>query len=98
MATQLRDYRLAPGRLDDFIDVWRRGVRPLRERLGFAVVGAWRVDGEDRFVWLLSRPGSAEEFTAAGPAYYASPERAALDPDPAEWIVENRTSFVTDVD
>ena len=37
------------------------------------------VDGEDRFVWLLEYDG--DDYQAANDAYYASPERRALDPD-----------------
>jgi hypothetical protein len=82
--TQLRIYTIAKGRLDDFVAAWMAGIRPLRERLGFAVT-PW-VDREgSRFIWLLEYRG-AVTFEAADAAYHASPERAALDPDPAQWI------------
>ena len=38
--------------MDSFIDAWRRGVYPLRQKFGFTFVGAWRVDGADEFVWI----------------------------------------------
>jgi hypothetical protein len=87
---QLREYEIADGHLDEFVDAWRRGVKPLRERFGFTVE-AWLVRAESRFVWLLGYGGPGS-FATADEAYYASPERAALDPDPAVWIVEQRTA------
>ena len=41
---QLRDYEIAEGRLDDFLDAWTRGVLPLRRAAGFEVQ-AWIVPG-----------------------------------------------------
>jgi hypothetical protein len=91
--SQLRIYRIAEGRLNDFVERWREEVRPLRERHGFTVDGAWAIPEEGTFVWILSHrgPGTFEE---ADQAYYASAERAALSPDPADLIVENRTAFI----
>ena len=86
---QLRMYRIETGRLGDFVAAWQAGVEPLRRRFGFRSQ-AWTVPGEDLFVWLVTYdgPGSLEEADAA---YYASPARAAVDPDPARWIVSNET-------
>jgi hypothetical protein len=36
MVTELRDYRIADGHLGEFVAAWSSGVRPLRERAGFA--------------------------------------------------------------
>jgi NIPSNAP protein len=83
--TQLRIYDIEPGLLDAFVAAWTTGVVPLRERFGFEVEG-WTVAGVDRFVWLLTYRGEGT-FEEANEAYYASPERAQLDPDPAAWIV-----------
>jgi hypothetical protein len=38
--TQLRIYTIAEGSLDEFVEGWRRGVRPFREGQGFIVDGA----------------------------------------------------------
>ena len=80
---QLRLYRVEPGRMDDWVREWRDHIRPLREAKGFRVVGPW-VGEEDRFVWLIGH----DDFAAADAAYYSSPERAQLDPDPARLLVE----------
>ncbi len=83
---QLRVYRIADGRLDDFVTAWRDGVKPLRERFGFAIDGAWTAPATSEFVWLLRYDGPGS-FSDADAAYYASPERTRLDPDPARYIV-----------
>ena len=92
---QLRDYQIAPGRLDDFVTAWEQGVLPLRRAAGFEVQ-AWTVPGESRFVWLLAYDGP-DSFAAADEAYYAAPARTALDPDPAQWIVDQRTLMLEPV-
>ncbi|HEV8516392.1 MAG TPA: NIPSNAP family protein [Candidatus Limnocylindrales bacterium] len=93
---QLRIYRTEPGRLADFVDGWRRGVAPLRERFGFRVEAAWASLEDDTFAWLVSYEGE-DGFAAADARYYASPERAALSPDPARLLAETRTLFVRPV-
>lgn len=98
MATQLRDYRIRAGELDRFLSEWRTGVAPLRKAQGFEITGAWVVPEEDRFVWLLAHPGGWDEFDEADAAYYASPERAALDPDPARLIAEQHNARLSEVD
>ena len=83
---QLRTYRVVPGELETFVREWREHVRPLRESLGFEVLGPW-VGEDDRFVWIIGH----EDLEAADAAYYASPERAALDPDPARLLADVQT-------
>ena len=78
---QLRMYRVQPGRMDDWVDEFRAHVRPLRESRGFTVLGPW-VGDDELFVWIIGH----EEFDAADAAYYTSPERTALDPDPARLL------------
>ena len=98
MATQLRDYRIRAGELDRFIEEWRTGVAPLRRARGFEIPGAWTIPDEDRFVWLLVHPGDWDAFEAADAAYYASPERASLDPDPARLIEKQRNARIVEVE
>jgi hypothetical protein len=85
MEYQLRRFRIATGKLNEFIDAWKAGVVPLRERFGFQIHGAWSLEESDEFVWVLSYNGP-EGFDAADAAYYASQERRRLSPDPAEHI------------
>jgi hypothetical protein len=85
--SQLRVYRIADGHLDDFVAEWRAGVLPLRERFGFRIE-AWTDAAESTFVWVVRYDGP-ETLEEADREYYASPERAALEPDPARWIVDS---------
>ena len=91
MATQLRDYRIRPGELDRFVEEWLAHLAPLRRDTGFSIPAAWTVPDQGRFVWLLAHDGGWDEFEMADTAYYASPARAAISPDPARLIEEQRT-------
>ncbi|MHB8630938.1 MAG: antibiotic biosynthesis monooxygenase family protein [Candidatus Limnocylindria bacterium] len=93
---QLREYTIKPGQLDRFADAWRSGVRPLREQQGFVIEGAWTIPSEEHFVWIVSYDGP-DGWDAADRAYYGSPERTALDPDPASFILAQRTAFIDQV-
>lgn len=94
MRYQLRDYRVLPGRLDDFVALWKSQVVPLRERMGFTVAGAWCSPETNRFVWVVGYDG---DFEAADAAYYASPERRRVSPDPADLLDQTSAEFVTSV-
>lgn len=96
MASQLREYTIEKGRFGDFLAAWRAGVLPLRLRHGFRIA-AWAVEDESRFVWVVSTDGRQDEFEAQEAAYYASPERKAIDPDPRQWVVDERLTFVDPV-
>lgn len=89
MELLLRIYTIEPGEMAAWVQEWREHILPMRRRLGFTVLGAWVSDEADTFVWLLGYdgPGTIE---AANAAYYESPERAALEPDPARHIAEAR--------
>jgi hypothetical protein len=89
-------YTIEAGSMDAFVDAWQRGVVPLRRTFGFEVDGAWIDREENRFVWLLSSD-DRDGFEAHDAAYYASPERAALDPDPAGLIVASEHRFIEPV-
>jgi hypothetical protein len=91
--TQLRDYTIKPGQLDRFAEVWRTKVRPLREKQGFVVEGAWKIPSEEHFVWIVSYAGPGG-WDAASKSYYDSPERKAMDPDPASFILSQRIAFI----
>jgi len=96
VVSQLRIYRIKEGRMEEWLAGWKRGVLPLRRKLGFRIEGAWEVRGKDTFVWILTYDGP-EGFEARDAAYYASPERKALKPDPAELIEEADTYTMTSV-
>lgn len=94
---QMRIYTIQEGQMDQWLELWRSGVKPIREKVGFRVPQAWVVAQENKFVWLLSYegPGTFAEHDAA---YFASPERKALDPDPATLIIHSEQWFVTPIE
>ena len=96
MTSQLRMYVAKEGHLDAFIDEWRAGVVPLRRKFGFRVDGAWTVPAENEFIWIISYDGP-EGFEARDAAYYASPERRALAPDPGRHLAHIDTRLMTSV-
>ena len=98
MATQLREYRIRAGELDTFVEEWRTQLAPLRRSLGFEIPSAWTVPDEHRFIWLLVHPAGWDAFAEADAAYFASPERASFDPDPARLIQEQRKASLTEVE
>jgi hypothetical protein len=81
---ELRVYTVKPGAMEAWVREWLDAVVPLRRRLGFSIPGAWVVQGEDRFVWLLAYEG--DDYEAANEAYYASAERKAFDPEPTRHL------------
>jgi hypothetical protein len=96
--TELRDYRIQEGALEQFVEEWRRGVVPLRHAHGYRIEAAWTIPEESRFVWLLSLDVEPAEWKARNDAYYADPAREALDPDPARLIESSHQALVQQVD
>jgi hypothetical protein len=85
MECELRRNRIRAGHVDECLRAWVDQVPALRRRFGFELVGAWFIDGSGELVWILGYDGP-DGFEAADARYYASAERAALDPDPAQWF------------
>lgn len=91
----LRDYTIKDGVFDEWLKAWREGVLPIRQQYGFQVQ-AWAVPEDSRFVWVLRYDGPGT-YDDADKAYRTSPERAALDPEPADFIAEMRVTRLTPV-
>lgn len=89
---QLRMYKVAPGRMDDFLAIFPEVV-DARRAVGFDVLGAWMIPEENRFVWIVStdEPGGIEERAKA---YYASAQRRAIEPEPAKLLDEIETKII----
>lgn len=96
MAVQLRTYTIKRGALDEFAREWQATIKPLRIKIGFQVVGAWTVSESNQFIWILSYDGpkSWEEMDRA---YFDSPERLAMEPDPARNIARMEQFFMDPV-
>lgn len=96
MTWQIREYTVKPGEMADWVEEWRAAIVPLREGLGFKVLGAWTVDGTDQFIWIIGYEGP-KAWDEAEADYYASPERKALDPDPARHLAQTGARLMTSV-
>ena len=96
MTTQLREYTVKPGEMAEWIEEWRTRIVPLRVNAGFKVLGAWTVDGTDQFVWIISYDGP-KGWQEAESDYYASPERKALQPDPARHLAQTSARLMEPV-
>ena len=90
---QLRIFDIRPGAMDAFLDAWLKGVYPLRLRHGYQIPSAWVVEADNRFYWLLTYDGP-EDWAEKDRAYYASADRAAVDPDPRQYIMKVEQRFV----
>lgn len=86
MEYQLRRYRIAAGRMDEFVRLWSERVVPLRERLGFVLHGAWVIEESNEFMWIIGYEGP-QGLATANEAYYGSEERKSMSPDPAQYIL-----------
>ena len=82
--------------MDDFVKGWTTGVYPLHLKPGFKIDHAGVVKERNEFVWIVSYDGP-EDWDAKLAAYYGSPERAALDPDPAQHIARADRWFINPV-
>ena len=82
--------------MDAFLAAWTAGVVPLRRRFGFEIA-AWTVPGEPVLAWVITYRG-AGSFDDAERAYYDSPERKALDPDPGQWVIDKDDRWLDPLD
>ncbi len=92
---QLRMYTINKGKMDEFVKLWRANIIPLRQKHGFMVEAAWRVEDENRFVWVMSL--AEGDWKSKDEAYYASAERKALNPEPSSLVAHMELRFVTSV-
>jgi hypothetical protein len=94
MDFQIRRYKIVADGMDEFVELFNDQLVPLRERFGFRLESSWRLDETHEFMWIVSHDG-AEGFEAADAAYYSSPDRDALSPNPLDFIEEVNTSMAT---
>jgi hypothetical protein len=81
MTFQVRIYTINKGKLNEFVKAWNKGVVPLRLRHGFKIGGAWTV----------------KDWHTKQEVYYNSPERKALDLDPAQYIARVQEYFISSI-
>ena len=71
-------------------------VHPLHLQFGFNIELAERMEETNEFVWIVSYDGTKAEWEQRQKEYYGSPERAAVDPDPARFIAKAQRWFIED--
>ena len=54
MISQLRIYTINRGKLDDFVEGWKKFVYPLHYQFGFTIPQAWVIRERNEFVWIVS--------------------------------------------
>lgn len=94
--SQLRIYTINEGQMDEWVQYYREKALPIRLKLGFKAEGAWVMEDENKFVWIMSYDGP-DAWQTANQAYMNSPERAALQPSPSEFINHIEAHFLTPV-
>ena len=95
MTWQIREYTVKPGEMEAWLEEWRTQIVPLRRRHGFEVLGAWTVDGSEQFIWIITYRGP-KSWKEADADYYGSPERKAMDPDPARHLAHTQARFMSE--
>jgi len=96
MSTHLRIYTINRGRLHQFADEWKAQVLQLRIKYGFKIHDAWTIEKSNQFAWLISYDGD-ESWETKKKAYYSSPEREAMDPNPARLMARPEQHFVKSI-
>lgn len=96
MAIQLRIYTINRGSLDAWVSEWREKIRPLRIELGFSILGAWTIEENNQFCWILQHEDD-EAWDRLDAAFHASEERRAMRPDPARHIARAEHYFMNQV-
>jgi NIPSNAP len=97
MAVQLRIYTINRGALNHWATEWREMIKPLREKLGFKILGAWTIEETNQFVWLLSYDGPSS-WATLDKAFHQSDERREMKPDPARNIARVEQYFINPVE
>ena len=54
---QLRTYTVRPEKLDEWVELWRELVVPLRREFGFEIHGAWVDRERSLHTWVISYEG-----------------------------------------
>ncbi|MDW7773172.1 MAG: NIPSNAP family protein [Desulfobulbaceae bacterium] len=93
MPVQLRIYTINRGALDEFAREWEAAIKPLRIKIGFQVLGAWKLRESNQFAWIIGYDGP-KKWEELDLEYHRSPERHAMDPDPARNIARMEHFFM----
>jgi NIPSNAP len=97
MLVQVRTYKIKPGLMAEFVDLWRDHIVPARAAHGYEVVGAWNDEEDGTFTWVVSHP-APDGWDVAEQAYYNSPERTGLPKNPADLMDGAQTKVLAPVE
>ena len=95
MPLQMRIYKIKETQLETFAREWATQIKPLREKLGFAISKAYMNHEVSEFIWFLEHPD--EDWKALDEAYHTSTERRAMNPNPARNIVSTKQWFLEEL-
>ena len=71
MISQIRIYTINKGEMDNFLKHFKEDIKPLHEKIGVPIVGAWVNRPQNEFIWVRTYKDKAEmeakakEFQAA---------------------------------
>jgi hypothetical protein len=71
MISQIRIYTINKGEMDNFLKHFKEDIKPLHEKIGIPIVGAWVNRPQNEFIWVRTYRDKTEmevktkEFQAA---------------------------------
>ena len=75
MTVEVRIYTMNPGKLDDFVEIFKNDIMPTSASFGVRIHAAWLNRADNEFVWIRSYDN--DEVLEK---YMTSPERAVYSP------------------
>ena len=95
MVYQLRQYDIHPGLMSQWLEVFYQHIKPLHDRLGIPIIGAWQSSEQGSFIWIRAFD-NASVIARTEAAYFAAPERQALGDLPQKLIASMTITVMTD--
>ena len=72
MIAHLRTYKIASGKMDSWLDVFKTKLVPLMAEHGIKVEGYWMNEGGTEFIWVRSYGTTLDEIETKEAAFYGS--------------------------
>ena len=95
MVYQLRQYHIHTGQMGQWLELFHEHIKPLHERLGIPIIGAWQSSDQASFIWIRAFD-NASVISSTEAAYFAAPERKALGDLPQKLIASMTITVMTD--